>query len=117
MNLGLVDVVDKNDNVLKTIDRSSATNSDILRVTGVFIVNEKNEILLHLRSEKSFRYPLHWYCSAGGHVDSSEDYTACAHRELYEEVGVKTALAYLGKEYIELDDGRKHFSAFFKGEY
>jgi len=117
MKLGLVDVVDKKDKVLKTLDRSYATNSDILRVTGIFIINDKNEILLQLRSPKSYRYPLHWDCSGGGHVDSGEDYSTCAHRELYEEVGIKTKLVFLGKHYIELDDGRKHFIAFFKGEH
>ena len=112
-----VDVVDRNDTVLKTIDRDFATNADILRVVGIFIVNEKKDILLQLRSPKSHRYPLHWDCSGGGACRSGEAYGACAHRELYEEVGIKTKLGFLGKHYIELDDGRKHFSAFFKGEY
>ena len=117
MDLGIADVVDINDKVLKTIDRVSAVNSDILRVTGVVITNEKNEILLQLRSSKSYRYPLYWDCSGGGHVDTGEDYVTCAHRELFEETGIKTKLTFLGKHYIELDDGRKHFVAFFKGEY
>lgn len=117
MQLGIVDVVDKNDQVIKTIDRISASNLDILRVTGIFIYNEKNEILLQLRSAKSYRYPLHWDCSAGGHVDTKEDYATCAARELFEEIGIKPKLIFLGKHYIELDDGRKHFSAFFKGKH
>jgi isopentenyl-diphosphate delta-isomerase len=117
MKLEFVDVVDKNDEYLKTIDRMSATNSDILRVVGVFVLNNNNEILLQRRSEKSFRYPSHWDCSGGGHVDSGEDYTKCAQRELYEETGIDTKLEFLGKYYIELDDGRKHFIAFYKGKY
>ncbi len=117
MKLGLVDVVDKQDKVLKTIDRGSATNKDILRVTGIFIINEKNEILLQLRNPRSHRYPLYWDCSAGGHVDTGEEYAACAERELYEETRIKTELAFLGKHYVELDDGRKHFIVFFKGKY
>ena len=112
----LVDVVDDNDRVLKAIDRSSATKSDILRTTGIFIINGKNEILLQFRSQKGRRYPLHWDCSAGGHVDSGEDYVTCANRELFEEIGIKTDLVFLGKEYIELGDGRKHFITFFKGK-
>jgi len=113
----LVVVVDKHDKVLKTVDRSSAINADILRIAGVFITNEKHEILLQLRSPKSYRYPLHWDCSGGGHLDPGEDYATCAHRELYEETAIKTELVFLGKHYIELDDGRKHFIAFFKGKY
>lgn len=117
MKLGIVDVVDKNDKVLKQIDRASATNADILRVAGVFIVNKKNDIMLQLRSPSSYRYPLYWDCSAGGHVDTGEDYSTAAHRELYEETGIKAELVFLGKQYIKLDDGRQHFIAFFKGNY
>ena len=117
MEIGFADVVNKQDKVLRTIDRGSATNSDILRVTGIFILNEKNEILFQLRSPKSFRYPLYWDCSGGGHVDTGENYAFCANRELFEEIGIKTKLTFLGKHYIELDDGRKHFIAFFKGKY
>lgn len=117
MKFEAVDVVDKNDEVIKTVERLSATNSDILRVVGVFILNNENKILLQLRSEKSFRYPSHWDCSGGGHVDSGEDYLVCAQRELYEETGIKTNLEFLGKHYIELSDGRKHFISFYKGKY
>ena len=117
MELGLVDVVDINDQVLKTIDRIKATDDDILRVAGVFIVNDKKEILLQLRSEKSFRYPSVWDCAGGGHVDAGEDYKTCAPRELFEETKIKAELEFLGKHYIELPDGRKHFNAFFKGTY
>ncbi len=46
-----------------------------------------------------------------------EDYSTCANKELFEEIGIKTNLEFLGKHYMELDDGRKHFIAYFKGEY
>jgi len=113
----LVDVVDRDDNVLRTIPRKEAKDSDILRVAGVFILNTKGEIVLQLRSKNSFRYPLHWDCTGAGHVSSGEDYTTAAQRELYEETGIKTDLTFLGKHYIELPDGRKHISAFLKGTY
>lgn len=117
MDSELVDVVDRNDKVLKTISRREAMNPDILRVTGVYILNKKGEILLQLRADKSFRYPLYWDCAGGGHVSSGEDYAISAERELLEETGIKTNLQFLGKHYLELDDGRKHFIAFFKGDY
>ncbi len=116
MQSEFVDVVDKNDKVLKTIQRKDEKDSDILRVTNIFILNKKGEILLQLRSKKCLRYPLYWD-SAGGHVTSGEDWTDSAKRELYEEVGIKTDLIFLGKHYIKLPDGRKHIDAFFKGTY
>ncbi len=117
MESELVDVVDRNDNILKTITRREAKDSDILRVVGIFILNKKREIFLQLRSKKSFRYPLYWDCTGGGHVTSGEDYSISAKRELYEETGIKTHLTFLGTDYIELPDGRKHINAFFKGTY
>ena len=113
----LVDVVDHKDKVIRTIDRTSATSLDILRVACILITNTKNQVLLQLRSEKSPRYPLHWDCSAGGHVDSGEEYATCAQRELFEEIGIKTKLIFLGKEYIKLDDGRKHFGDYTASPY
>lgn len=117
MKLELVDIVDKNDRVLKTIERKLITKSDISRSSCVIILNNKNEILLQLRSGKSERYPSFWDCSGGGIADSGEDYATCADRELFEETGIKTELKFLGKHYIELDDGRRHFTAFFSGQY
>lgn len=112
-----VNVVDRQDNVLKTVTRKEAKDSDILRVTAVFILNKKGGMILQLRSMKSFRYPLHWDCTGGGHVSAGEDYAITAKRELYEETGIKTDLIFLGKHYIELPDGRRHMIAFFKGTY
>src|SRR3989338_7131988 len=116
MQSELVDIVDKSDKVLKTPFRGELKDSDIVRVTNVFILNKKGGILLQLRSAKSHHYPLYWD-SAGGHVTSGEDYTKSAERELYEEVGIRTDLIFLGKHYIKLPDGRKHIGAYFKGVY
>ncbi len=110
-----VAVVDREDRVLRVVERKDTKDDDILRVVGVFILNEKGEILLQLRSKRSFRYPSYWDCTGGGHVSAGEEYRATAERELYEETGIRTELAFLGKHYIELDDGRRHFNAFFRG--
>ncbi len=110
-------VVDRNDNILKTIDRLSALPTDILRVTGIFITNNKQEILLQLRSKKKAHYPLCWDCSAGGHFLAGEAPIVGARRELFEETGIKTKLTFLDKHYTELDDGRRHIVYFFKGTY
>jgi len=113
----LNDIVDENDNILRTVERGQNEMSDIFRVTGVLILNEKNEILLQLRSKNKKSYPLHWDCSGGGRVSTGKDYPTSAKRELFEETGIKTELSFLGKHLLELDDGRKHFIAFFKGKY
>lgn len=113
----IIDVVDKNDNVIKQIDRAQAKNSDLLRVVGIMIFNGKKEILLQLRSKNKTYYPLHWDCSGGGSLGAGEDYLPAAKRELFEELGIKTKLIYLGRYYFQLDDLRKHYITYFKGRY
>ena len=46
-------------------------------------------MFLQKRSLKKDRQPGVWDSSASGHVDSGEDYDACAVRELREEIGLQ----------------------------
>lgn len=73
--------------------------------------------MLQKRSANKKRYPNRWDCTGGGHVESGEDYLVSAQRELFEEAGIKTELKFLEKVFFELDDGRKHFNAYFVGNY
>ena len=113
----LVDVVDEKDNVIKSIEKSSSKKSDIVRCVVVFLLNDKNEILLQLRSKTDDKYPSHWDCSAGGHLDAGEDYVDGAKREMLEEIGVKTELEFIDKYLFKADGGRRYFSSLFKGKF
>lgn len=75
-----VDVVDINDTVIKVIDRKDQTPEDIVRCAEVIIINNKDEILLQLRSSKKERFPQCWSLN-GGHVDSGENYEEATKRE------------------------------------
>jgi isopentenyldiphosphate isomerase len=46
-------------------------------------------VFLQKRSLKKDTFPGAWDSSASGHVDTGEDYDACALRELREELGLK----------------------------
>lgn len=113
----LVDVVDENDNYVKTIYRSKEKYGvDILRSAGIFAKNSNGQILLQLRSKTSPKYPLTWDLSGAGHVDSGESYEDCAKRELFEEVGIQIKnIKFLGKHPQTYDDGRKRISACYIG--
>jgi len=54
----------------------------------VLVFNSRGEVFLQKRSIKKDRQPGVWDSSASGHVDSGEDYDACAVRELHEEIGL-----------------------------
>ncbi|NBU73304.1 MAG: NUDIX domain-containing protein [Proteobacteria bacterium] len=63
----------------------------------IVITNTKGQILLGMRKD------LNVWASFGGHMDPKEDITACALREVYEEVGLKlqpsqlTPIGFLSK--------------------
>src|SRR5438477_6816015 len=59
------------------------------RATHVLVFNSQGEVFLQKRSLKKDRQPGLWDSSASGHLDSGEDYDACAVRELREELGLE----------------------------
>ena len=59
------------------------------RVIHVYLINDKKEILLQLRSKNMFRHPNEWDISCGGHVAAGEKTNAAAQREVKEELGIE----------------------------
>ena len=69
------------------------------KIACIFIVNDKNEIIMQKRSPLKLTNPNGWGCSASGHIDAGEDVLDGALRELHEEIGVdakKEELKYIG---------------------
>ncbi len=85
----LVDIVDKDDNVLYQCSRKEM-RAQVLRHRAVFIavVNSAGELLIHQRSEMKDLWPSWWDLTVGGVVSAGESYDAAALRELDEEVGI-----------------------------
>ena len=85
----LVDIVDKDDNVLYQCTRKEM-RAQVLRHRAVFIavVNSAGELLIHQRSAMKDLWPSWWDLAVGGVVSAGESYQAAALRELDEEVGV-----------------------------
>ena len=67
----------------------------------IFIFNQKNELLLQLRSSQDDSYPLHYDCSAAGGIHEGEDPELAAKRELKEELGVEADLTFLREDEYE----------------
>jgi isopentenyl-diphosphate Delta-isomerase len=57
----------------------------------VVVFNSAGAVFLQKRSMLKDRQPGLWDSSASGHVDSGENYDACAMRELREEIGLELA--------------------------
>ncbi len=90
--------VDKNDQPIGHGSREEARAKAIsYRLSRVILKDENDRILSQHRSENKRHYPGLWTDSASGHVDKDENYEAAAYREMFEEIGVRTDLAFVGK--------------------
>jgi isopentenyldiphosphate isomerase len=92
MSEEIFDVVNERDEVIDRQPRSQVHRLGLKhRATHVLVFNSRGEVFLQKRSMHKDRQPGVWDSSASGHVDSGEDYDACAIRELREEIGLVVA--------------------------
>lgn len=85
----IFDVVNERDEVIGQNTRREVHARGLLhRAIHVLVFNSRGEIFLQKRSMIKDREPGKWDSSSSGHVDSGEDYEACAVRELREEIGL-----------------------------
>ena len=92
MSEEIFDVVNENDEVIDAKPRSEVHRLGLKhRAIHVLVFNARGETFLQKRSMTKDREPGNWDSSTSGHVDSGEDYDACAMRELREEIGLAVA--------------------------
>jgi len=85
----IFDVVNERDEVIGQATRGEVHRRGLMhRAIHVFVFNSRGELFLQKRSMLKDRQPGLWDSSASGHVDSGEEYDACAIRELKEELGL-----------------------------
>jgi isopentenyldiphosphate isomerase len=85
----IFDVVNERDEVIGRQPRREVHRLGLMhRAVHVLVFNSRGETFLQKRSMTKDREPGKWDSSTSGHVDSGEDYDACAVRELREEIGL-----------------------------
>ncbi|HEY2951279.1 MAG TPA: NUDIX domain-containing protein [Verrucomicrobiae bacterium] len=88
MSEEIFDVVNERDEVIGRERRSEVHRLGLKhRAVHVLVFNARGDIFLQQRSMKKDCFPGVWDSSASGHLDTGEDYDACAVRELHEELG------------------------------
>ena len=89
----LIDVLDENGIYIgKVEERENVHNNGLWHIhVGVWIMNQKGELLFQQRSKNKKVNPNKW-TRTGGHVDSGETPLKAVQRETYEEIGVKIPL-------------------------
>jgi len=92
MDEEIFDVVNERDEVIGRKPRNEVHRLGLMhRATHVLVFNKRGKVFLQKRSMKKDRQPGLWDSSTSGHVDSGEDYDACAVRELREEIGLRVS--------------------------
>lgn len=94
----LLDIVDKNDNIIWIKERHEVYKKKLInRVCHVIVVNTLWKIALQKRSMTVSFMPGAWSSSAWGHVSSWDDYELSAKRELKEEIWIYWDLTFIDK--------------------
>ena len=92
MSEEIFDVVNERDEVIDRQPRRGVHRLGLKhRAVHVLVFNSRGEVFLQKRSLKKDTAAGLWDSSASGHLDSGEDYDACAVRELREEIGLALA--------------------------
>mgnify|MGYP001255658550 CR=1 FL=1 len=90
--------MNEQDRVIGKATRSEIHKNNLLhRSAHILVFNFNNQLFLQKRSISKDESPGLWDTSSAGHVNSGESYEACAYRELWEELGIKTVLTPLIK--------------------
>ena len=85
----IFDVVNERDEVIEQRTRKEVHRLGLWhRAVHVLVFNRRGEVFLQKRSMLKDMSPGKWDSSSSGHLDTGEDYDACAIRELREEIGL-----------------------------
>lgn len=104
----LIQIVDENGEFTgEIIDKEIAHDKNLLHnEISVFIINDKNQVLLQKRSANKRFNPNKWG-SCAGHVDAYESLEDAALRELKEELGLEISknslYSFLGRQIFKKD--------------
>jgi isopentenyl-diphosphate delta-isomerase len=92
MSEEIFDIVNERDEVIGRLPRPQVHREGHKhRAVHVLVFNARGDVFLQKRSMTKDTFPGAWDSSASGHVDSGEEYDACAVRELREELGLAIA--------------------------
>jgi isopentenyldiphosphate isomerase len=85
----IFDIVNERDEVIGQAPRKEVHARGLWhRAVHVLVFNARGQVFLQKRSMKKDSAPGKWDSSSSGHLDTGEEYDACAVREVREEIGI-----------------------------
>lgn len=108
-----IPIVNEQDEIIEYKEKKDLTPSDINRDTGLWILDENNNILLAQRSSNKKVHPNLWTVAVAGTVEEGETYESNIIKEAREEMGIVDIVpVFLGKHLKSI--GPKRMSGMFK---
>ena len=89
-------IVDEKDNLIGFKKRNSLKKEDIYRVSALWLINSKEDILLAKRHRNKLHHPRKWGPAVAGTVEKGETYKLNIIKEAEEELGIKNIKPKLG---------------------
>ncbi len=112
MSKAKIIIVDESDEIIGSKERGTLNQSDIYRVSALWIQNSKGEILLAQRSFNKNNNPGKWGPAVAGTIDEGESYESNIIKEAEEEIGLKNQ--DFKKSFHHFHDGEhRHFTQWF----
>ncbi len=91
-----IPIVNEQDEIIGYKDRKDRNTTDITRITGLWLWNEKREVLLAQRGFDKSINPGLWGPAVAGTVEEGETYESNIIKEAEEEIGLKNLKPVLG---------------------
>lgn len=117
----LLDIVDRNDKIIEQDTIENKFNKGLItRNVAIFILDNKNKLLIVKRSPEKRSFPNRYDLAACGNVRAGENYEDAAKRETKEELGIEIDLVFLKKifnEFKEKGNKIKYFTGIFLGHF
>ncbi len=89
-------LVNQNDEQIGLMPKMEAHQKAVLhRAFSVFVLNDKNEIMLQQRASQKYHSPLLWTNTCCSHQRNGESNIQAGSRRLFEEMGFETGLKEL----------------------
>lgn len=115
----LIDVIDEQENVIKTIHKSEVRKENALRRgASIFVFDGQGRILIHQRAKEKKTQPNKWDITVGGWVLAGETPEQAAYRETEEEIGAENIhLTLLLKYFFKDKSEYNNLTYLYKGIY
>lgn len=108
-----IPIVDENDKFLYYKDsKERDLRKEVTRSSALWVINEKEEILVAKRSKNNKNFPNVWGPSVAGSLEEGESYEDNIIKEAKEEIGISLEKIILGPKKRE-SDSHEYFGQYF----